>query len=230
MLNASQSEFCPPLVVSTLGQKQKTDGTRDYTETRRLHKRIPLCTGTSKYNLKTSPDSLREWWEILRSCQVLPSRLRANCPFWGYRLESHGSSSLARCRVSSLAVRNGGFACRLHTVSCIVFHCKNCLLCASISTAKLWERMRAGPTASTYRNEKPKNVVVILWQKFYRFKIFTTSRSVNSVVWGRVGVKANVRMLWLFSTSETGDWDEFTFAKTFGTVTRDREKNWPIAD
>ena len=70
----------------------------------------------------------------------------------------------------------------------------------------------------------------MLWQKFYGFKIFTTSRSVNSVLWGKVSVKQNVRMLWLFSTSETGDWTEFTFAKTFGTVTRDREKNWPIAD
>ena len=27
-----------------------------------------------------------------------------------------------------------------------------------------------------------------------------------------------------------GNWVEFTFAKTCGTVTRDREKNWPIAD
>ena len=27
-----------------------------------------------------------------------------------------------------------------------------------------------------------------------------------------------------------GNWAEFTFAKTSGTVTRDREKNWPIAD
>ena len=70
----------------------------------------------------------------------------------------------------------------------------------------------------------------MLWQKFYGFKIFTTSRSVNSVLWGRVSVKQNVRMLWLFSSSETGDWTEFNFAKTFGTVTRDREKNWPIAD
>ena len=37
-------------------------------------------------------------------------------------------------------------------------------------------------------------------------------------------------MLWLFSTSETGDWDEFPFAKNSGTVIREREKNWPIAD
>ena len=44
LLNVSQSEFCPPLVVSTHGQKQKTNRTGDYTETRRLHKRIPLCT------------------------------------------------------------------------------------------------------------------------------------------------------------------------------------------
>ena len=27
-----------------------------------------------------------------------------------------------------------------------------------------------------------------------------------------------------------GNWVELTFAKTCGTVTRDREKNWPIAD
>ena len=60
LLNASQSEVCPPSVVSTRGQKQKTDRTGDYTETRRLHKRIPLCTGTLRYNLKTSPDSLRD--------------------------------------------------------------------------------------------------------------------------------------------------------------------------
>ena len=70
----------------------------------------------------------------------------------------------------------------------------------------------------------------MLWQKLYGFKICTTSRSLNSVLWGRGGVKQNVRMLWLFSSSETGDWTEFTFAKTFGAVTRDREKNWPIAD
>ena len=35
----------------------------------------------------------------------------------------------------------------------------------------------------------------------------------------------------LFASLETrGNWVEFTFAKTSGTVTRDREKNWPIAD
>ena len=60
LLNASQSEVSPPSAVSTRGQKQKTDRTGDYTETRRLHKRIPLCTGTLRYNLKTSLDSLRD--------------------------------------------------------------------------------------------------------------------------------------------------------------------------
>ena len=36
-------------------------------------------------SLKTSPDSLRELWEMLRSCRVVPSSLRASSPFWGYR-------------------------------------------------------------------------------------------------------------------------------------------------
>ena len=56
LLNASQSKFCPPLVVSQY-TRTKTDGR--LTEQEIIQKQ-GLSTGTSRYDLKTSPDSLRE--------------------------------------------------------------------------------------------------------------------------------------------------------------------------
>ena len=47
----------------------------------------------------------------------------------------------------------------------------------------------------------------------------------------RPGELARRLVVFSFAPLETeGKWKELTFAKTSGTVTRDREKNWPVAD
>ena len=81
---------------------------------------------------------------------------------------------------------------------------------------------------------KKRNYTSYFWGGFFRrvvvFGGMATFRDLWNVI-ATYGRSLLLELFGLFASLETrGNWAEFSFAETSGTVTRDREKNWPIAD